>query len=78
MRHTACCWAGVLCFAEFFLEADGDQVLFDVSRGLVGGEDPVLYYAHEAASVRRLADTPAEFIDSLLDYPAFRQEDEGE
>jgi hypothetical protein len=38
---------GMLCFAELFIEADGDQVLFDVSKGLVDGEYPVYYYAHE-------------------------------
>jgi hypothetical protein len=66
---------GMLCFAEFFMEADGDQVLFDVSRGLVEGEYPVLYYAHEAypPSVRRLADTFERFINGFLDYPAFQQ-----
>jgi hypothetical protein len=49
---------GMLCFADFFMEADGDQVLFDVSGGLTGGEYPVMYYAHEGnpPSVRRLAD----------------------
>src|SRR5687767_12454366 len=26
---------GMLCFAEFFMEADGDQVLFDTSGGLI-------------------------------------------
>jgi len=38
---------GMLCFAEFFMEADGDQVLFDVSKGLNDGEYPVFYYSHE-------------------------------
>jgi hypothetical protein len=38
---------GMLCFAEFFMEADGDQVLFDVAAGLVNGEYPVMYWAHE-------------------------------
>ena len=48
---------GMLCFAEFFMEADGDQVLFDTSRGLVRGEYPVMYWAHEERppSVRQLA-----------------------
>lgn len=39
---------GMLCFAEYFLEADGDQVLFDVSNGLVDDEYPVVYYSHES------------------------------
>jgi hypothetical protein len=32
----------MLCFAEFFMEADGDQVLFDVSKGLINGEYPIV------------------------------------
>lgn len=49
---------GMLCFAEYFLEADGDQVLWDVSGGLHEGEYPVYYYAHEdrPPSVRHIAD----------------------
>jgi hypothetical protein len=64
---------GMLCFAEFFLEADGDQVLFDVSNGLVNGEYPVMYYAHEQipAAVRLLAITFEDFMEQFLVYPAF-------
>lgn len=64
---------GMLCFAEYFLEADGDQVLFDVAGGLVGGEYPVMYYAHEARppSVRQVAATFPEFLSSFLDHPNF-------
>jgi hypothetical protein len=49
---------GMLCFAEYWRDADGDQVLFDVANGLKEGEYPVVYYAHEASppSVDRLAD----------------------
>src|SRR5215471_1639673 len=39
---------GMLCFAEYFAEADGDQVLWDVRSGLQAGEYPVYYYSHEA------------------------------
>jgi hypothetical protein len=48
---------GMLCFAEFFMEADGDQVLFDTSKGLVGGEYAIMYWAHESRppAVRELA-----------------------
>ncbi len=69
---------GMLCFAEFFMEADGDQALFDVSEGLVRGEYPVVYYAHERQppSVRKLADSFGEFMEGFLAYPAFRKEDE--
>jgi hypothetical protein len=65
---------GMLCFAEFFMEADGDQVLFDTSSGLIGGEYPVMYWAHDnrPPSVRRLASTFGEFIEGFLAYPAFR------
>ncbi len=58
---------GMLCFAEYFLEADGDQVLFDVSKGLIDGEYPVYYYAHSASPVRvtRVADTFAEWIETI-------------
>lgn len=65
---------GMLCFAEFFLEADGDQVLFDTSAGLVGGEYPVVYWAHEGRppSVRPLAASFGEIMEGFLTYPAFR------
>ncbi len=68
---------GMLCFADFFMEADGDQVLFDVTRGLIDGEYPVMYYAHEASppSVRRLASGLPEFLSAFLDYKAFERED---
>ena len=58
---------GMLCFAEYFLEADGDQVLFDVSGGLINGEYPVFYYAHEEspARVTRVADSFAEWIENI-------------
>ncbi|MBV9863954.1 MAG: SMI1/KNR4 family protein [Abitibacteriaceae bacterium] len=61
---------GMLCFAEFFMEADGDQVLFDVSGGLQDGEYPIMYYAHEdnPPSVRKLADSFAQWMDEFLDY----------
>jgi hypothetical protein len=68
---------GMLCFAEFFMEADGDQVLFDVSKGLVRGEYPIMYYAHEERppSVRALTDGFGDFIEGFLDYPAFASGD---
>jgi hypothetical protein len=66
---------GMLCFAEFFMEADGDQVLFDTSGGLVGGEYPIMYWAHEGRppSVRQLAGSFGEFMEGFLAYPGFRQ-----
>jgi hypothetical protein len=64
---------GMLCLAEFFMEADGDQVLFDVSKGLVSGEYPVMYYAHEECppSVRVLTSGFQTFMEKFLDYPMF-------
>ncbi|HYV65361.1 MAG TPA: SMI1/KNR4 family protein [Myxococcales bacterium] len=62
---------GMLCFAEYFLEADGDQALFDVAPGLQDGEYPVLYYAHEAhpPSVRPGARSFADWLERLLPLP---------
>lgn len=59
---------GMLCFAEYWLEADGDQVLFDVAHGLRDGEYPVMYYAHEEypPSVEQVADSFREWLETLL------------
>lgn len=67
---------GMLCFAEFFMEADGDQVLFDTSNGLVNREYPVVYYAHNARppSVRVLASSFTAFVEEFLEYEAFNDE----
>lgn len=66
---------GMLCFAEFFMEADGDQVLFDTSRGLVGGEYPIMYWAHDERppSVRQLASSFSEFMEEFLTYTSFQE-----
>ena len=77
VRRKAGLWPppsqGMLCFAEFFMEADGDQVLFDVGGGLKDGEYPVVYYAHEARppGVRRLAPGFTRFMEEFLEYEAF-------
>jgi len=65
---------GMLCFAEFFMEADGDQVLFDVKKGLLNGEYPVFYYAHEATppSVRLIAHSFEEWLNEFPDYEVVR------
>ena len=57
---------GMLCFAEYFRDADGDQVLFDVSRGLKGSEYPVMYYSHETCPpfVEKLADSFHEWLNN--------------
>jgi len=69
----------MLCFAEFFMEADGDQVLWDVSRGLVDGEYPIYYYAHEARppSVRKLADCFDTWLGEFLQYEEFANPEGG-
>ena len=61
---------GMLCFAEFFMDADGDQVLFDITNGFSNDEYPVMYYSHESRppSVRRLADDFETFLNDFLDY----------
>jgi hypothetical protein len=66
---------GMLCFADCALEAEGDQVLFDVHGGLVNGEYPVVYYAHEQwpPSVRRLAPSFTAFMEEFLNYSGFKQ-----
>ena len=60
------------------MEADGDQVLFDVSNGLVNGEYPVMYYDHESHPpvVRKLADDFTTFLNEFLDYEQWANEDE--
>lgn len=67
---------GMLCFAEYFVEADGDQALWDVHQGLQGGEYPVYYYSHESSppSVKRIALGFAEWLGRCLD--AFPPHDE--
>jgi SMI1 / KNR4 family (SUKH-1) len=69
---------GMLCFAEFFMEADGDQVLWDVSGGLRGGEYPIYYYAHgsRTPSVRKLADSFETRLREFLSYSEFADVDE--
>lgn len=59
---------GMLCIAEFFLEGDGDQVLFDVKQDLVAGEYPIFYYDHDTPSVRRLATSFPQFLERCLTY----------
>jgi cell wall assembly regulator SMI1 len=56
---------GLLCFADYCLDGDGDQVLFDVRGGLVDGEYPVVYYNHDRAEVRTLAPSFREWLERL-------------
>ena len=57
---------GMLCFAEYFLEDDGDQVLFKIDEGMINSEYPVYYYAHSAtpATVRKIADSFTDFLEN--------------
>jgi hypothetical protein len=61
------------------IEGDGDQLLFDISKGLIKGEYPVYYYAHEDTppSVRKIADSFEQWLNEFLDYEAFQTGDEG-
>ena len=57
---------GMLCFAEYFWKADGDQVLFQIDRGLINGEYPVFYYSHESspASVTKMSDSFGDWLEN--------------
>jgi hypothetical protein len=59
---------GMVCFADYFWQADGDQVLFDVRDGLQNGEFPVVYYDHEArpSAVQRVAASFGEWLEGCL------------
>jgi len=68
---------GMLCFAVF-MEADGDQVLWDVSRGLHDGEYSIYYYAHESRppSVRQLSADFEIWLGEFLNYREFISDDD--
>jgi hypothetical protein len=63
--------SGRLCIAEFWLHADGDQVLFDLRGGTVE-DPPVLYYAHETGKPRQIAPAFTAWIEGLSRSAAFR------
>jgi len=67
---------GMLCFAEFFMEADGDQVLFDIKQKNKYGEYSVYYYAHEnrPPTIRKIADSFEQWLNEFPDYEAFNEE----
>lgn len=56
-----------LFFADYFKEADGDQVFFEVSEGLRNGEYPVYYYSHEdrPPAAWKLADSFIQWLEEL-------------
>ncbi len=62
---------GMLCLGDFFLEADGDQVLFDLRAG-AGEDPPVLYYAHAVPQVREIAPSFSAWVERLSRSPAVR------
>jgi hypothetical protein len=74
--HPAGPSAGFLCFAEFFMEGDGDQVLFDVTQKAENFEYPVYYYDHEASppSVRKIANNFEQWLNEFPAYDAFNEE----
>jgi hypothetical protein len=57
---------GMLCFAEYWIEGEGDQAAFDVRHGLIDGEYPVYYYNHDQSSVRKLANGFYDFIEKIV------------
>jgi hypothetical protein len=66
----------MLCFAEFFWEGDGDQVLFDVKQKDENGEYPVYYYAHEnqPPTLRKIAASFGEWLNKIPGYKEFFEE----
>lgn len=50
-------------FAEYFRDADGDQVLFDIEGGLIDGEYPAVHYDHEERPP-----TLTKVVDSFLEW----------
>ena len=68
--------AGMLCFAEFFMEGDGDQVLFDVTQEAENFEYPVYYYDHEAtpSNIRKIANNFEQWLSEFPTYEAFIEE----
>ena len=63
---------GMLCFAEYWLEADGDQMLMD-PRDLPADDPPVYYYAHGVPEVRPLGKSFSVWLESLSRSPLFRE-----
>lgn len=63
-----------ICIAEYWLEADGDQVLLEHTPA-PADDPPVFYYAHEArkSAARKLAPSFSAWIESLSRSPVFRR-----
>lgn len=69
-QHSA---TKAICIAEYWLEADGDQVLLE-STSRPADDPPVFYYAHSGGKikVRKLASSFSAWIESLPRSPVFR------
>lgn len=67
---------GMLCFAEFFMESDGDQVLFNPNEEDENGEFAVYYYSHDSKppSVRKIANSFEQWLNEFPDYSEFNEE----
>jgi hypothetical protein len=57
---------GLLCFAEYFWKADGDQVLFHTKLPAKDNDYAVYYYEHNAAPARisKVADSFRHWIEN--------------
>ena len=66
--------SGSICIADYWLEADGDQVLVEC-RPKMESDPPVYYYAHAEGphAVRKLANSFSAWIELLPRSPVFRQ-----
>ncbi|MEJ3745944.1 SMI1/KNR4 family protein [Actinomycetes bacterium KLBMP 9797] len=59
---------GMLCIGEYWLDADGDQVLFDLRQEFApdaADDPPVLYYDHGQPAVRPIANSFTAWIEAL-------------
>ncbi len=67
---------GMLCFSEFFMESDGDQVLFDIKQKDENGEFPVYYYSHDSQPprIRKIADSFEQWLIEFPKYEEFNEE----
>lgn len=61
--------AGLLCFGDCSLEADGDQLLFEKSCD----DPPVLYYAHEVPELRQVAKNFVEWVEGISKWDVWRE-----
>jgi hypothetical protein len=62
---------GMLTIADYFLDADGDQLLLAVRDGLAD-DSQVHYYAHSIPEVRPLGKSFSQWLDALGRSPLFR------